>query len=489
MMLRLGMLLLALFAPCVGAIPEGEAPPAPPEREDREAHLEAAWLRAWEAESYAEAAELLDELLTLRPTDKFVAYNLACARAQVGDVDAAAETLLDALSLGFVDFHHMQRDESLTPLHADHRWRAILENWSRLLDTRADAELQAMEKAFGGGYVTDRSAELRLNYVAAFAPPEFEAAQQEIRRVAAWVGRIMPIAPEDDPQPDPWVTVILPTQEDFVRLIGIGRVGGIYDKDAKRLVSRDIGPSLRHEFVHVLHWRHMDRLGQRHPIWLQEGLASLVEDIEERGAEGMRIRPSWRTNIASRLARGARLTPWSRLFAMERDDFVLRRPRANYAQARAVVLFLHEQGKLGVWYRTYVDRFDEDATGLRAFEEVFDLPARDVERQYRVWLAELEQVADIDRPGAASLGIALSPGRGDGPMVDQVVSMIPGEVGGRPGERLRFRDVITAIDGTSLRTLDELYRLLGAYDECSELGLARASTQAARRASPGSRDD
>src|SRR5690606_3106481 len=77
----------------------------------------------------------------------------------------------------------------------------------------------------------------------------------------------------------PWVVVILPTREDFTKWqlrkygpaarTATREVGGRYDHDTKRLIARDLGSTLRHEFLHVLHWRSMMHLGQRHPIWIQ----------------------------------------------------------------------------------------------------------------------------------------------------------------------------------------------------------------------------
>jgi C-terminal processing protease CtpA/Prc len=207
----------------------------------------------------------------------------------------------------------------------------------------------------------------------------------------------------------------------------------------------------------------MARVGQTHPIWLQEGLACLLEDVDVGSDGTLTIRPSWRTNIAKRLAKMGGLTPWERLFTMDHKEFVERRPRAAYAQARAVVMFLQEQGKLVEWYRAYVAGFDEDPTGIKAMETVFAEPSAQVQREYRKWLIDLEEVADVDRPGP-SLGVALSQGRGDGPVVDEIVAMNPGGIGGETGNRLRHRDVIVAIDGRTVRTLDDLTRVLGDYE-------------------------
>ena len=54
----------------------------------------------------------------------------------------------------------------------------------------------------------------------------------------------------------------------------------------------------------------MSRIGQGHPLWVQEGLCSLIEDIdvtaEQNTKSGMEeIAPvaSWRTNTAKRMVK------------------------------------------------------------------------------------------------------------------------------------------------------------------------------------------
>lgn len=428
----------------------------------------AGYVEAFAEGDFEGARADLERRIAGNPTDKFLLYNLACAEAMLGRTEEAIEALLDALSLGFVDFHHMERDGHLDSIRGDTRYQAIIRNWGLVLDKRAEAELAALREVFGPEYTFERDEEARLIWASSFGPEAYASAREQVALVHAWARELLGEPAPDPSRSSPWVKVILPTTEDFLQIVGAGRVGGYYERDAKRLVSRDIGPSLRHEFLHVLHWRHMDRLGQVHPIWLQEGLACLPEDVDVGPGGSLTIRPSWRTNIAKRLAKAGALMPWERLFAMEHREFVERRPRSTYAQARSVAMFLHERGKLVEWYRAYVAGFEEDPTGLAAMERVFGKPASRVQRDFRAWLIELEEVADIDRPGPG-LGVALSQGRGEGPVVDEIVAMNPGGIGGRTGNRLRHRDVIVAIDGRTVRTLDDLSRVLGEHEVGDEV--------------------
>lgn len=422
-------------------------------------------LGAFDNADYAEAARLLRLEIEDKPSDAILRYNLACALSRLGEEDDAVESLLDAIARGFVDLHELERDPDLAPLHRHPTFRLILDGWARILSARAAAELEAMRRAFGSEYRFDQDETHRLNFASAFDEQATAEARREIDRVAAWAyARLLPPPPPtDDPRPDPWVTVILPTELDFLRLVRSARVGGIYDKDAKRLVTRDLGPSLRHEYFHVLHWRDMGRIGQTHPYWIMEGLASVLEDVEVDGNDAYIIRPSWRTNIAKRLERAGRLTPWRQFFALDRAQFLGSRARAFYAQARAIFMFMDHEGKLDDWYRAYTDSFEADPSGADAIAVVFGEPLEAVERRYKLWLRGLEMVAEIDHPASAGFGVVLGPGRGEGPVVERTVAASRA-ARTRDGQSLRRRDVILAINGQDTRTLDDLHRILGEHD-------------------------
>ncbi len=409
------------------------------------------------------ALRLLEAQNQANPKDPFVTYNLACCRAMLLQEDAAAETLIDAISYGFVDFHHLERDKHLEPLRGNRKYQLVIKGWRELLDARAGAERDAARDALGEGYRADTDDAQRLSFVWAIDPGSFEDARRELGRVSAWASANVfgadGIASPDANRPDPWVMILLPTPRDFARLVGVGGVGGYYDRDHGRLVTQDIGPSLRHEYFHVLHWRQLDRLGQRHPLWVMEGLASLLEDVDEEPDGSYTLAPSWRTNIARRLERANRLTPWKSLFSMPRDGFMGDRSRANYAQARCIFMFLHERGVLKQWYESYLGGFEEDPTGALATERALGVPLKEAEREFRSWLRELPDVAEQARPGEAWLGFEVGPGAGDGLVVLELVAGSGARIVGP--ERLMRRDVITSIDGRPVRTLDDLHRVLG----------------------------
>jgi hypothetical protein len=252
-------------------------------------------------------------------------------------------------------------------------------------------------------------------------------------------------------------------------------VGGVYSHDNKQLIAKDIGSTLRHEFWHVLHWRDMDLLGQRHPIWIMEGLCSLMEDMEV-GSDG-KARPiaSWRTNQAGQLARTGKLTPWEVLFKLDQGKFVGTRPLAFYGQSRAIFMWLFEQGKLKDWYAAYTAGYKEDPTGLSAFETVFGKPVKKVEADYRAWLRKLP-VVDEDFPaGSAVLPFDIEPvGAGDGLVVSLNSELErPGGRGGvarfAKAGGIQPRDVILSIDDKPVHETGELIRVLADYGPGTEV--------------------
>jgi hypothetical protein len=471
---------LALAAVLFALAPALAQQPVEAEARPLEA-LQAEAFAAIEAGDYEQAERLLREQKGLNPNTFVPWYNLACVRALAGDAEGAVEFLHKAVERGFVDVHHLRRDRQLDSIRGHDGYRLLVERWPAVLDAHLEANLGQAQRVVEGGrgtYEVHRDERLRIAWLSAMDATSFEQARADIERLHDW--GIATVFPElaEAAELDAWVVIVLPSPRDFLRwtiatfgpdaATGVAGIGGLYDHDLRRLVAQDVGPTLRHEFFHVLHWRSMTRLGQSHPIWIQEGLCSLVEEYE---VEGERIRPvaSWRTNIVKRLAGSGRLQPLRRLASMPREHFAGTAALANYAQARAFFLFLHEEGKLGAWYRAYTKAFEEDPTGLVAAEAVFGGTLEEVEREYRAWVRALPQVAEQQRPGEASLGVDVDPGSGDGP----VIVAIPRERRSELREAgLRVGDVITAVDGRSTRDLNELVRVLGGCEAGDEVEIA-----------------
>ena len=468
-------------------------------------------IEAFAAGDYAAAELVLLEQRTIDADNFVVHYNLACARSVQGRVDEANADLRRAVELGFSNRGHLERDPYLERLRSTDDFQLLLENWAGVVDMQRRVRLEQVLGWVRGKTVSRADEDLRIDVVSAHDDFETDEAMRELHRVSAWAETILPIGEADSSRSPPFVVLALPGQRDFLKWAfwtygerarrAFAGIGGSYEHDEKRLVAQDLGPTLRHEFFHVLHWRDMDRLGQIHPIWIQEGLASLVEDmdpvrvlertpgnpsvlpagidpnlipaggdsgdeIEEtvpqfRGDRSVPV-PSWRSNIVKRLARAGPLPDFSEFAGRGHHEFSTRRPLAAYAHARTIFLFLRSRGVLSDWYHRYTTDpdvgFDADPSGLSAMEAVLEAGLPEVEESYRVWVREtLPMVAETGTDLVAVLGVDIEQGDGVGPTVTKV----PRDARRRTG--LRRMDVITAVDGRPVRSMKELVRVLSAY--------------------------
>ena len=441
----------------------------PASREVPDARLTPA-VEAFAAQNYAEAEARLRALLDDHPESFILHYNLACALSMQGDTDRALEHLMLAARFGFTDGPIMRRDPHLAAVRDTEGFRALDARWDDLLRAHADAEYQRLQQQFGPTYHYHRDDDRRLLYAVAYDRDIFEQARAEIDRTHAWFARAVEPTVEHAEPGDAWISIILPSRPDFERWArqrfgpaGAGDffdIGGEYHHDRKQLVAADLGPTLRHEYAHVLHWRHNTRLAQRHPVWIQEGLCSLPEDLEPDPQTALdRAVPNWRTNSTKRLASALALPPVRDFVRIPRDRFTSHRPLANYAIARTIMLFLEDRGQLRDFYRIYTETIEDDPTGYRALIEVSGLSAHEFDRAFRLWLRDLPEVPERVARGSASLGVEVEAGTGLGPVVVSIL---------RPrAERrdfpLRTGDTITAINARPVRDLAELIRVLADY--------------------------
>ncbi|MEO1583559.1 MAG: PDZ domain-containing protein, partial [Planctomycetota bacterium] len=339
--------------------------------------------------------------------------------------------------------------------------------WPEFLDRRIDTQIAEARRTLGGRYNVSKDEKHRLAFASAFDTITSRQAREDVRDVADWAIRNIFFNLDDyDPaHPDAWVLVVLPTTrhfEDWARRTygdlprsATSQLGGAYDHDAKELVAIDLGSTLRHEFFHVLHWRSAGRLGQKgHPIWIQEGLASLVEDMDRTAQGRYEPAPSWRTNSIKRLAMQNKLPAIRDFAGMSRERFSGSRPLRNYAYARCVFMYLHELGLLDNWYRTYTAGYWDDPTGVEAIEAVTQLSDTEFDDALRRWALELPEVYEQNRPPLLGIGVQLGLAQGDGPVVRKLIHDNASRAGLRPG------DVITSFNGRSVRDLNEFYRVL-----------------------------
>lgn len=444
---------------------------------------------AFTAGDFVKGEALLRQQCEIEPENWIPRHNLAIALAMQDKQVEAAASLKEAIELGFFDLRGLQRTKPIEKAAAMAPMDEWVKDWPAVLERQSQRTLSTLQEALGPGSQVTRDDDHRVIYATWADPRSFERAHAELRTLTNWANNDLfagiADGPEFDTKLDPIIVVALPPRNRFQKWINarfgnvdgnsLTQIGGAYEHLQVRLVSMDLGTSLRHEFFHGLHWRVCHRLGQRHPIWIQEGLASLVEDMDGledvKGAANDANKakakpvPSWRTNTAKRQSRGGSTLSLDDLINITPEAFNSQRPLAKYAQVRAFFLFLFQRGQLSPFLKAYCTDnehgFAVDQSGKRALEFVFAKDTKEIDKQFRAWLKDLPDVSEEVNPGQASLGVSVESGNGDGVIV---VDMPAGGTRSVAGlSTLRIGDVIVSIEGRATRDVAELIRVLGDF--------------------------
>lgn len=435
--------------------------------EPKPSELESQGIEAMHAGEYQQAEDVFRALIELRPQSFVGHYNLAAAHSMQGEIKDSIASISNALALGFSDRLQLERDPDLKQLRESAFFGQLMEQWGALIESRRAGDLKLLRGLIKKDLL-ERTDELyRLELLSAHDETATDQAHDELLMIAEWAQSTLFTGLRGYELNDsPWIVVVLPDRAGFlswaVTTFGpsvqgsISSVGGAYEHQQRRLVAQDLGATLRHEFIHVLHWRDMNRLGQAHAAWVQEGLASLIEDYDMRGDRPVPV-ASWRTNIVKRQLEVNRLPSIEKLTQIEMNAFTAKRPLAQYAQARTLMLWLYETGKLRSFYDHYCAHFSADPSGYQSLIAATGFDEKELDTQYRRWVADLRSVPETGSDLPATLGIEIENGSGDG----VVVKALPGNASTRTG--LRLGSVITHINDRPTRDLFELIRVLGDY--------------------------
>jgi tetratricopeptide (TPR) repeat protein len=412
---------------------------------------------------YLQAVELIEKFLEHAPNDHEMLYNLACAHCLLGDYDASASALHKAFKAGFRDIQHLRSDPDLAGLREHPIYRTILEEADKAAARAAKTAVERWRDTYGSeGYRYETDQEHRINYATALDETSHREMRDMLERQADQMIKSLFV---DPPHYD--VLIAVPSPQDSDKFFGGNdSIGGMYQHSQRRLVSRDIGGSLRHEFVHLMHFAHMERLGQQHPLWIQEGIAALYEDYQLDADGSIRFLPNDRQIIVKARAKGGKLVKWNDLFRMRADEF-MERAQTLYPQARSIFEFVADRGQLEAWYRTYTKTFAEDRTGGLAFEQTFGKELDEIERDWRRWVAQQPEIDLVIRSDDAALGIrSRENASNDGVLITDIV---PGSAASRGG--LRRGDVIVAIDEQSTRSVMDLRKIIAVREVGDEVAV------------------
>jgi len=230
---------------------------------------------------------------------------------------------------------------------------------------------------------------------------------------------------------------------------------GMYEHPMRRLVASDIGIVLRHEFTHLMHFGHMERLGQPHMLWVQEGLACLYESyaLDQDGA--IVFEPNLRHNQARSLASSRTYTPLATLVRMTPDEFMAK-SQPLYPQVRSLFEYMADTGKLRRFYQRYTETFDQDRTGAKALEETMGKPLASIETDWRAWVLKRPAVDISPRANDRDIGVEIV-GATDGVRVQKV-----GRKSAAARAGVRVGDVVVAVAGTPVRSPREFSAALAS---------------------------
>ncbi|MFW6159385.1 MAG: PDZ domain-containing protein [Planctomycetota bacterium] len=418
---------------------------------------------------YRKAIAECAKILTADPDNAIALYNTACGHSMLKEKEKALEFLRKSLEAGYVDFAHMKQDTDLDNIRDEPGYQALIEK-------KADYVRKSTEKAVGqiaeamkkrGVDVTkykkvfDR--DRNFAYLHTRSDEELAVIRKGLEDYAEFQWEHL-----FQNRPTRPLYIVLLTGRDARKVFG-GRVGGVYSSSANALFCGDI-PTYKlmktsvivHEFTHALHFADMIARGQRHPIWLIEGLATLFESSDRNGS--VRPKHSHRLAVVQAAVKADRSLPWKTFMKMNQAQFV-RVARLAYAQSRYMLLYMYEKGLLKKFYDEYTDdeNYKGDKTALEAFEVVFGTPIEAVERDWKAWVLK-QKVPPIPYLGVQTLQ------KGKKLVVQKVM-------GGSPAAKAGIQkdDAFVRVAGRPVASLSQLTGAIAAHavgDEV-EIELAR----------------
>ena len=138
------------------------------------------------------------------------------------------------------------------------------------------------------------------------------------------------------------------------------------------------GGTLVHEIVHPF----VEANFENCPAWFNEGLGSLYEQSASRRGEIVGL-TNWRLAGLQNALRAGSVPSFKKMLSTTTNQFYSADPGTNYAQARYLLYYLQEKGKLRRYYHTFYKNRIRDPTGYRSLKKI--LGERDMTAFFRKW--------------------------------------------------------------------------------------------------------
>ncbi len=146
------------------------------------------------------------------------------------------------------------------------------------------------------------------------------------------------------------------------------------------------GGTLVHEIVHPF----MEDNFPNCPTWFEEGMGSLFEACRERDGHIVGLL-NWRLPELKEGIRNGHFVPLAKLLAGTSDQFYQDPAGMHYAEARYLLYYVQEKGKLREYYRRFVARAKRDPTGVNTLCEV--LGFKSIAELQAHWLSFVERLS------------------------------------------------------------------------------------------------
>jgi hypothetical protein len=392
----------------------------------------------------------LREALNILPDKAVWHFNLACILTARGQVDGAMDSLDRACECGFTDFTLLEADPDLKLLHDLPRYKQLLARKDEIRHKAAERAVEELKQQFGKDYLYEVDEDQKLIFAT-------NTDQATLDALKTW---LVAQAKSQEAElfthkSDEFIRIVVPSLTDYHKLMRVRGVLGIYEDESRTLLAERLGQVMTHEFTHALHAADQRALGQEHPIWLREGLASMYEAGDF--VDGKLIpADNYRLAYVQSAARRNALVSLDKLLLLNSNDFI-RSPNLAYGESSSLLLYLYEQKLLRKFYDEYKENYVNDTTGKLALEDVTGLTLADLQKVWTAWLLQRKSPSLLAGPGGPYLGIHFGDAI-DGLKVAMVVPNCPAAKSGiKPG------DVIVGLNAREVRDYTSFAPLLAEH--------------------------
>jgi tetratricopeptide (TPR) repeat protein len=415
-----------------------------------------------DAGKLSEAESTLRQALALVPAQPTRLYNLACVLEGEGKSADAMTALEQATDAGFTDFTILSHNRTLAPLRNSLRYAALLARKDQIVHHAAGIALSALRRELGDKYLYDADEQHKLVFAVGVDRPALAMLKRDLLSIES--------AEESEifsHPPDEFIRIVIPTEADFSRLAPSPHLGGEYDDTTRTAVSMRLGQFMTHEFTHALHAADQHALGQAHPVWLSEGLASLYESAEVDGGQ-LIPHDSSRLKYVRASAKNGTLPSLEQLLKMNREDFNAR-PDLTYGEASYLLRYLQENGQLRSFYDAYTAGYGADTTGAIAWTQVTRITLSALQKTFEKWIEDRPDPRSAARPGGPMLGVGTADAI-DGVRITSVLAGGPAALAD-----IMTGDVLVAMDGKEMRDRAAMEMLLAPHeaDQLASIRLRR----------------